>query len=99
MLDYTKREKKFMAVTLYDGRKILVRPPKKKLYEKLIEYRNKENKNYDDLLALSASILSENLSGYVFKPEEIEEMFDIDDMKALMTEFSAFTNGITKNPN
>lgn len=89
-----------MAITLEDGRKVLVRPPKKKLYEKLIEFRNDKSKNnFDGLLELSANILSDNISGYVFTPGELEEMFDIDDMKALISEYNSFITGTLKNPN
>lgn len=89
-----------MTVTLEDGRKVLVRPSKKKFYEKFVEFgSDPKNKTFGGLLEMSAMILSDNPSGVTFTPEELEEMFDIGDVKLLINEYQKFLKELGNNPN
>lgn len=105
MLDYTTREKRVLSVKLKDERTVLLCPPKKKLFTKLAEIESKINaaetqaEMYDEILQLSADILSSNKSGTKFSAEDVDEIMDIEDMAALIFAYSEYAGKIVKNPN
>lgn len=105
MLDYTQREKKFLSVKLADGKIILLSPPKKAAYSRLISLEEKFNNTegyesfYDEILELTADILSCNKVKKKYTPEMVDELMDIEDMSLLITEYGKFTTEIMKSPN
>ena len=105
MLDYTKREKKVLPVTLINGKTVLLTAPKKALYQKLTALKaNLEGSSdfgqlYDEILQLTADVLSSNKTGVKFTAEEVDELMDIEDMALLIFEYSKFAGQIVGNPN
>ncbi len=105
MLDYTKREKKFLSVTLSDGTTVFIGAPKKALFARLSKIENtlKNTTNpidaYDEILSVTAEILSNNKAKRKFTSEEVDELMDIEDMSLLIVEFSRYAQNLLKNPN
>lgn len=105
MLDYTTREKKVLPVKLIDGKTVLLCPPKKALYTKLTEIEDKINATnnvvelYDEVLNLTADILSSNKSGTKFSAADVDAIMDIEDMALLIFEYSNYAGQIVKSPN
>lgn len=97
MLDFRSRKKKVLPVTLADGSTLSIKMPTKALYEKMETMR--KSAGYDELLELSADILSTNTENRVFKPSEVSEMFDLEDIAYLMREYEKFVKGVVANPN
>nr|DAL49723.1 MAG TPA_asm: hypothetical protein [Caudoviricetes sp.] len=105
MLDYTTREKKFLSVKLIDGQMVFIGVPKKQLFSRLthLEENLKNTEEieplYDEVLQLTAEILSNNKSGTKFTAEAVDEIMDFEDMALLIREYSAYAGAIVKNPN
>lgn len=105
MLDYTAREKKALSVKLIDGKTVLLTAPKKSLYTKLtaLEEKLKDKEDvgqlYDDILQLTADILSSNKTDAKFTAEEVDEIMDIEDMALLIFEYSKFAGQLIVSPN
>ncbi len=105
MLDYTKREKKFLSVKLIDETTLFLGVPRKALYAKLTSIEEKINATqntetiYDELLQLTADILSTNNSGKTFTAAKVDALMDIEDMALLIFEYSKFAGNIVKDPN
>ena len=105
MLDFTTREKKVLPVKLIDGITALLCPPKKALYTKLtaLEDKLKDTDDvgelYDEVLQLTADILSTNKSGTQFTASDVDAIMDIEDMALLIFEYSKYAGQIVKSPN
>lgn len=105
MLDYTTREKKALSVKLIDGKTVLLTAPKKSLYTKLtaLESKLKDEQEvgqlYDDILQLTADILSSNKTGAKFTAADVDEIMDIEDMALLIFEYSKFAGQLIGSPN
>lgn len=105
MLDYTTREKKFLSVKLINGKTVFIGVPKKELFSKIenfetaIKDTEKIETFYDEMLQLTAEILSNNKSGAKFTVEDVNEIMDIEDMALLIREYAVYAGGIVKNPN
>lgn len=105
MLDYTKQEKKFLSVKLIDETMLFLGVPRKALYSKLTSIEEKINATqeietiYDELLQLTADILSTNKAGKQFTAADVDALMDIEDMALLIFEYSKFAGNIVKSPN
>lgn len=105
MLDYTTREKKVLPVKLYDGRTVLLTAPRKSLYTKLSTIQKELQKKddfeelYDEIIQLTADVLSSNKTGAQFTAAEVEDMMDIEDMALLIFEYSKYAGSIIGSPN
>ena len=91
MLDYTKFKKKFDAITLPDGTVLHLLMPKKKTLEKLM--------SLGEMYDTAAEILSNNMQKKHFAADEVENMFDTEELGALFEEYSEFVSGIKSDPN
>ena len=105
MLDYTQRAKKRLAVKLSDEIAVTIGAPKKKLFSKLgghektLKATTDIEPLYDEILRVTADILSNNAEHRVFTVDEVDELMDMEDMALLIREFSAFAKGLTNDPN
>lgn len=54
---------------------------------------------YDEVLQLTADILSSNKSGTQFTAEDVDAIMDIEDMALLIFEYSKYAGQIVKSPN
>lgn len=103
--DFNKISRSFFNVTLKDGRKLQVKMPKKKTFEKLQALQNMDQNavEIDDLLdtfgALCAETLSHNLNGETVTAEYMTENYDIEEMTEFIKTFYVFVGNITNDPN
>ena len=56
-------------------------------------------KLYDEVLQLTADILSTNKSGTQFTASDVDAIMDIEDMALLIFEYSKYAGQIVKSPN
>lgn len=103
--DFNKIPRSFFNVTLKDGRKLQVKMPKKKTFEKLQALQNMDQNavEIDDLLdtfgALCAETLSHNLNGETVTADYMTENYDIEEMTEFIKTFYVFVGDITNDPN
>ena len=105
MLDYTQQAKQYLQIKLIDETVLFLGVPKKGLYSKLtsieekIKGTNDVKTIYDELLQLTADILSTNKDGKNFTAADVDKLMDIEDMALLIFEYSKFAGNIVKAPN
>ncbi len=103
--DFNKIKRSFFNVTLKDGRKLQVKMPMKKTFEKLSALQNMEESevNIDDLMdtygALCAETLSHNLNKEDVTPEYMVSNYDIEEMTEFIKQFYVFVGGVADDPN
>ncbi|MBD5547517.1 MAG: hypothetical protein HDQ97_08970 [Lachnospiraceae bacterium] len=102
--DFNKIKRTFFNVKLKDGRKLQVKMPMKKTFEKVAEMQNfSEEVNIDDAMdtlgALCAECLSHNMNGEKVTTQDITDNYDIEEMQAFINEYYNFVGGVTDNPN
>ncbi len=102
--DFNKIKRTFFNVTLKDGRKLVVKMPMKKTFEKVsaLQEMNDET-NIDDALdtigGLCAEILSHNMTGEKVTGEFMTDNYDLEEMQIFIEEYYNFTAGVKNNPN
>lgn len=103
--DFNKVKRSFMTATLKDGRKLVVKMPMKKTFEKMsaLQEVDVDNMSVDDAMdtlgGLCAEILSHNMSGERVTAQEITDNYDTEEMEALIDTYMEFAGGVQKNPN
>lgn len=103
--DFNKIKRTFFNVTLKDGRKLVVKMPMKKTFEKISSLREvDENEvSMDDALdtlgGLCAEVLSNNMSSEKVDTKYMTDNYDIEEMQLFIEEYYNFTAGIKDNPN
>ena len=106
MLDFTKSSKRFMAVNLIDDTSLLLRMPTKRVFDALVSIRDRlSNIKLDDLqtinevYALLAVILSNNLNHIEVSVEYLSDLLDFEDVSILYSGYMDFVKGVTNDPN
>lgn len=104
MLDYTKIQKKKFPVKLRDGNTIILTMPQKKTFEKMAAMEDAAAQTggeaaVSEMYEVAAEILSNNLQKKRFSVEEVGNLFDIEDLSILYSEYSAFASGVKADPN
>ena len=103
--DFNKVNRSFMTVTLKDERKLIVKMPMKKTFEKMsaLQEIDVENMTVDDAMdtlgGLCAEILSHNMTGEKVTAKEITDNYDTEEMEALIDAYMEFAGGVKNNPN
>lgn len=103
--DFNKMKRSFMTVTLKDGRKLVVKMPMKKTFEKMsaLQEVDVDSMSIDDAMdtlgGLCAEILSHNMQGERVTTNEITENYDTEEMSELIDKYMEFTGGVKNNPN
>ena len=103
--DFNKINRSFFTVTLTDGKKLLVKMPKKGTFGKLaaVQDMDTDNMTMDDAMdtlgAIVAEALSNNLQGEKITTEYITDQYDVEEMSEFVDNYMAFVNGASKNPN
>jgi len=97
--DFNKINRSFFTVTLTDGKKLLVKMPKKGTFGKLAAVQDMDTDNMDTLGAIVAEALSNNLQGEKITTEYITDQYDVEEMSEFVDNYMAFVNGAKKNPN
>lgn len=96
--NFKKLKKEFMRITLPDDRHITIKPPKFSDFKKFAKLGD-GIKTDDDAFKGVVEILNMNMEGVKFTVPECQEMFDIADVYALMTEFMNYLTRITSQKN
>ena len=106
MLDFTKSSKRFMAINLIDDTSLLLRMPTKRVFDALVSIRDRlSNLKLDDLqtinevYALLAVILSNNLNHIEVSVEYLSDLLDFEDVSILYSGYMDFVKGVTTDPN
>lgn len=103
--DFNKVNRSFMTTTLKDGRKLIVKMPMKKTFEKMsaLQEVDVDNMSIDDAMdtlgGLCAEILSHNMTGEKITAQEIADNYDTEEMSALIDKYMEFAGGVKNNPN
>ena len=103
--DFNKVNRSFMTTTLKDGRKLIVKMPMKKTFEKMsaLQEVDMDNMSIDDAMdtlgGLCAEILSHNMTGEKITAQEITDQYDTEEMSALIDKYMEFAGGVKNNPN
>lgn len=103
--DFNKINRSIFNVSLKDGRKLQVKMPMKKTFEKLqaLQDLNEDEVGIEDLLdtfgALCAETLSHNLNNEVVTREYMVENYDIEEMTEFIKTFYVFVGNVTNDPN
>lgn len=103
--DFNKVKRSFMTVTLKDGRKLIVKMPMKKTFEKMaaLQEVDVDSMSIDDAMdtlgGLCAEILSHNMTGERVTAKEITDDYDTEEMEALIDAYMEFATGVKENPN
>ena len=103
--DFNKVKRSFMTVTLKDNRKLIVKMPMKKTFEKLSALQEMDTDSMtaedamDTLGGLCAEILSHNMTGEQVTAKEITDDYDTEEMEALIDAYMEFAGGVKNDPN
>ena len=102
---FNKMKRSFITVELKDGRKLVVKMPKKSTFEKMnaLEELDTENTTINDVMdtlgGVVAEFLSNNMNGERITADEITEGYDIEEMHELIEQYVAFTRSMSRDPN
>lgn len=106
MLDFTKTNKRFLAVRLIDNQTICVRMPTKRVFDALNGLTARletliadETGQLDEIYDLIAAILSNNLEHKPISSEELAGLFDIEDVQTFFESYMAFMTVGLSDPN
>lgn len=103
--NFNKVKRSFMTVTLKNKRKLIIKMPTKKTFEKMsaLQEVDADAMTFDDAMdtlgGLCAEILSHNMTGERVTEKEITDNYDIEEMEALIDAYMEFVGGVKNNPN
>ncbi len=103
--DFNKIKRSFFNVTLKDGRRLQVKMPMKKTFDKLSALQNLDENEVeiedvvDTFGALCAETLSHNLNKETVTTEYMVDNYDIEEMTEFIKQFYIFVGGVTNDPN
>ena len=106
MFSFAEREKKYFDVELTDGTTLLLKMPKKSLFEKISDFQKTSKNNdkdyaatYNEVFEIAAEILSNNTSNKTFTANDVEETVNVLNVFAFVKEYFAAVNAIANSPN
>lgn len=105
MFDMSNLVKRYFPITLEDGRKLEIEPPKLKTLKKiahLSKLTSGEELTEEDIESLSSAIslaLSKNKTDVRITSDEVEEMFDINAMYDFLTKYFDWVGAIQNSKN
>lgn len=105
MYDMNTLVKRYFSITLDDGRKLELEPPKLKVLKKISQLSKLNTSNeltVEDIESLSTAIalsLSKNKSNVTITSDEVEDMFDIDGMYDFLTKYFSWVSEIQNSKN
>lgn len=103
--DFNKMNRSFFTVTLKDDRRLVVKMPMKKTFEKItaVQSMDTDNMTTDDAMDTLGTICAEALSNNMTKErvttKYITDNYDIEEMSEFIENFMAFVDGVKQNPN
>lgn len=103
--DFNQVKRSILTVTLKNKKKLIVKMPMKKTFDKIAALQDLDTGNMsiddaiDTLGSLVAEILSNNLNSEKVTTEYITENYDLEEMEAFIDEYMKFVSGVKNNPN
>ena len=103
--DFNKIKRTFFNFTLKDGRKLVVKMPMKKTFEKIssLQEVDENEMSMDDALdtlgGLCAEILSNNMTSEKVDTKYMTDNYDIEEMQLFIESYYNFAAGVKDNPN
>lgn len=105
MFDMSNLVKRYFPITLEDGRKLEIEPPKLKTLKKiahLSKLTDGSELTEEDIESLSSAIslaLSKNKANVSISSDEVEDMFDINAMYDFLTKYFNWVSEIQNSKN
>lgn len=105
MFDMGNLVKRYFPITLEDGRKLEIEPPKLKTLKKiahLSKLTSGEELTEEDIESLSTAIslaLSKNKTNVQITPDKVEDMFDLHSMYDFLTAYFNWVGEIQNSKN
>lgn len=105
MFDMSNLVKRYFPITLEDGRKLEIEPPKLKTLKKiahLSKLTDGSELTEEDIESLSSAIslaLSKNKTNVSISSDEVEDMFDINAMYDFLTKYFNWVSEIQNSKN
>lgn len=105
MFDMSNLVKRYFPITLEDGRKLEIEPPKLKTLKKIAQLSKLSNGTElreEDIESLSDAIslaLSKNKTNEKITSDYVEEMFDINAMYDFLTKYFNWVNEVQSSKN
>lgn len=103
--DFNNIQRSFFTTTLKDGRKLVVKMPMKKTFQKIAGMREEDTKNMtpedaiDTLGGLCAEVLSNNMEKEKVTAEYMVKDYDLEEMNEFLKHFMNFCNQAKNDPN
>ena len=103
--DFNKIKRTFFNVTVKDGRKLVVKMPMKKTFEKISAMQEADvdemsvNDAMDTIGGLCAEILSNNMNSEKVTTEYMTDNYDTEEMQVFIEKYYEFAGGVKNNPN
>lgn len=103
--DFNKVKRSFFRTTLKDGRKLIVKMPMKKTFERLAGMSEQDTDSMtagdaiDTMAGLCAGILSNNMTKEKVTADYIAEDYDLEEMEQFLKHFMSFCNQAKNDPN
>lgn len=103
--DFNKINRSFFTVTLEEGKKLLIKMPKKGTFGKMAAMKDMDTDSMtmddamDTLGTIVAEALSNNLSDEKITVDYVTEHYDVEEMTEFINKYMSFVNGASKDPN
>lgn len=97
MLNFTERKQKFWEVVLKNGEHLKAPLPNGIFYEEVAGMCNV--KNMQDVEQLVTDILNTNQQGRKFTANEVSDMFDVSELRAIIVDYLVTTEQAISDPN
>lgn len=101
--NFNKIKRKYLPVTLKDGRTITVKMPQKQTFEKIGILQESEDENaakmFKEIDVILSEALSNNLESIDINAAYIAEQFDLEEQLAFIGAFVEFVNEVQGDPN
>ena len=105
MFDMTKFIKKHFEIKISEGNNLFLLPPKMKVLKKIVSLSGNisneqlEEKDIDNLVEAIALAISKNKQEIKISAEQVEDMFDLEDMIIFLKEYFNWVSEITNQKN
>lgn len=107
-LNFNKVQKRYLTVTLIDGRVLIIGTPTKKLLDKLLAMNGKVNgevadnltqEDVDSLYKLTGEVMSVNKTNTIITSKEVNDLFDLEDLMLFFNAYMSFLDSIVSSKN
>lgn len=103
--DFNNIQRSFFNIALKDGRRLVVKMPMKKTFQKIAGMRKEDTENMtpedamDTLGGLCAEVLSNNMNKEKITTNYMVENYDLEEMNEFLKHFMSFCNQAKNDPN